>query len=187
MDNALREIAAEGRGKKQKLLHNPARAARRNARHLSKSERSDRCLTAETPHPLVVRPAHRIAHNHIFRSQAWDSLTVPACLNCHSQSCARRLCTGRRRANDSGKGNQPVCRASSSIACHFELLAKACWRFAKENGRNHDHDLILRAQYIVARRIGRKLSKRKNRRDVQLTKTCGRITLLVWTRRHARS
>jgi hypothetical protein len=112
-----------------KRPHNPARAARRTAEALEQLETEQvRCLYCGNTDPLLVRP-RRIVDHHIFGRDR-DSLTAPACLNCHAVAHE-----GLNDADVPMTHEQEPTRFARAIfralAVHFSLLAKACWRFAK--------------------------------------------------------
>ena len=109
--------------------HNPARAARRKAEAIEElGTEQPRCLYCGITDPLLVRP-RRIVNHHIFGEDR-DPHTVLACLNCHAVAHedlqdAEVLMTHEQQPT---KFARAIFRA---LAVHFELLAKACWRFAK--------------------------------------------------------
>lgn len=109
---------------------NPVRAARRamEAQELQDG-RQVRCQYCGNTDPLLMRP-RRIVDHHIFGKKR-DPLTVWACLNCHAVAHehlqdADVPMTSEKEAT---KFARAIFRAS---AVHFELLAEACWRFAKK-------------------------------------------------------
>lgn len=113
-----------------KLSHNPARAARRKAEAVEKlGTEQVRCFYCGNTDPLVVRP-RRIADHHMFAKDR-DPLKVPACLNCHAvaHEGLRDAEVPMTQEKEPSKFAQSIFRA---LAVHFELLAKACWRFAKK-------------------------------------------------------
>jgi hypothetical protein len=110
--------------------HNPARAARRIAEAIEQVDLIDPiCLYCGLADPLRVRP-RRIQNHHLFAEER-DEATVSCCLNCHAgahdalhdaevpMACEKELT----------KFARAIFRA---LAVHFELLAKACRRFAKK-------------------------------------------------------
>lgn len=109
---------------------NPMRAARRAVE--AKEELGTdqlRCQYCGLIDPLLVRP-RRIEEHHIFGRKR-DPATVAACLNCHAvvhehlrDADVPMICE-----------QQPTKFAKAIfrlLAVHFSLLAKACWRFAKQ-------------------------------------------------------
>jgi hypothetical protein len=112
------------------LTLNPARAARRKEEAIEQQGTEEVCcIYCGNTDPLVVRP-RRIVNHHIFGDDR-DSLTVPACLNCHAVTHeqlrdADVLMTCERQPT---KLARAIFRA---LAVHFSLLAKACLRFAKK-------------------------------------------------------
>jgi hypothetical protein len=109
--------------------HNPARAARRKAEAtegLGTDQR--RCLYCGNTDPLLVRP-RRLEDHHIF-GDGRDPQTVDACLNCHAgaHEGLRDAEVPMTCETEPTKFARAIFRA---LAVHFELLAKACWRFAK--------------------------------------------------------
>jgi hypothetical protein len=112
-----------------RLPHNPARAARRKteAEEQLGTEQA-RCVYCGNTDPLLVRP-RRIENHHIFGEDR-DQLTVPACLNCHAvaHEHLQDAEVPMTQEKEPTKFARAIFRA---LAVHFELLAKACWRFAK--------------------------------------------------------
>ena len=109
--------------------HNPARAARRKAEAVEQlGSEEPRCLYCGNTDPLLVRP-RRIQSHHIFGEDR-DPLTVFACLNCHAvaHENLRDAEVPMTHEQQPTKFARAIFRA---LAVHFELLAKACWRFAK--------------------------------------------------------
>lgn len=109
--------------------HNATRAARRKAEAIEQLRMEQaRCIYCGNTDPLLVRP-RRIQDHHIFGEDR-DPLTVPACLNCHAVAHE-----GLRDADVAMTQEKEPKRFARVIfklfAVHFELLAKACWRFAK--------------------------------------------------------
>jgi hypothetical protein len=110
--------------------HNPARAARRKTEAVERlGTEQALCLYCGSTDPLVVRQ-RRIVDHHIFGRKR-DPLEVLACLNCHAVAHE-----GLQDAEvpmtcepQPTKFSRAIFRA---LAVHFELLAKACWRFAKK-------------------------------------------------------
>lgn len=112
------------------LPHNPARAARRKAEALELLGTDQAsCVYCGNTDPLVVRP-RRIENHHIFGEDR-DPLTIPACLNCHAVAHEQLLDADVPMTQEKNptKFARAIFRA---LAIHFELLAKACWRFAKK-------------------------------------------------------
>jgi hypothetical protein len=111
------------------LPHNPARAARRKAEAIEQlGTDQPRCVYCGNSDPLVVRP-RRIVDHHIFGRDR-DSLEVIACLNCHA--AAHEHLQDAEVPMTQEKEPTMFARAIfRALAVHFELLAKACWRFAK--------------------------------------------------------
>jgi hypothetical protein len=112
-----------------RLPQNPARVARRTVEAMEQlGTEQPRCIYCGNTDPLSVRP-RRIVNHHIFGEDR-DTLTVPACLNCHAG-----VHEGLRDADVPMTQEKEPKRFASAIfrllAVHFELLAKACWRFAK--------------------------------------------------------
>jgi hypothetical protein len=110
--------------------HNPARAARRKTEALDRLAAGHaRCVYCGNTDPLVVRP-RRIENHHIFGDER-DSITVPACLNCHA--VAHEDLRDADVPMTCEKEPTAFARAIFRVlAVHFYLLAKACWRFAKK-------------------------------------------------------
>jgi hypothetical protein len=113
--------------------HNPARAARREVEALDQnSTESIRCQYCGNTDHLIVRP-RRIQDHHIFGDER-DSMTVPACLNCHA--VAHEDLRDAEVPMTCEKEPTVFARAIfRALAVHFSLLAKACWRFAKKMER----------------------------------------------------
>jgi hypothetical protein len=112
-----------------RLPHNPARAARRKAEAVEQlGTEQARCRYCGNTDPLLVRP-RRIVNHHIFGRER-DPLEVPACLNCHAvaHEHLRDAEVPMTQEKEPSKFARAIFRA---LAVHFELLAKACWRFAK--------------------------------------------------------
>jgi hypothetical protein len=113
--------------------HNPARTARRNEEAFEQNggERL-RCIYCGNTDPLVVRP--RRIEDHHFLSRERDSVTAPACLNCHavSHEHIRDADVAMKREKDPVVFARAIFRL---LAVHFSLLADACWRFAKTMDR----------------------------------------------------
>jgi hypothetical protein len=110
--------------------HNPARAARRKAEALEQlGMEQPCCIFCGNTDPLVVRP-RRIENHHIFGDRR-DSITVPACLNCHAvaHEQLRDADVPMTCEKEPTKFARAIFRA---LAVHFSLLAEACWRFAKK-------------------------------------------------------
>ncbi len=109
--------------------HNPTRTARRTAEALEQlGTEHPRCIYCGNTDPLLVRP-RRIVNHHLFGEDR-DEATVPACLNCHAG--AHDALTDADVPMTSEKEPKKLARAIFRLfAVHFELLAKACWRFAK--------------------------------------------------------
>lgn len=78
--------------------------------------------------PRRVRP-RRIQDHHPFCKER-DEATVPACLNCHAgaHDALSDAEVPMIQEKEPTKFARSIFRA---FAVHFELLAKACWRFAK--------------------------------------------------------
>jgi hypothetical protein len=113
-----------------RLPHNPARAARRTAEALEElGTEQARCQYCGNTDPLVVRK-RRIVNHHIFGEDR-DPLTIPACLNCHAvaHEHLQDAEVPMTQEKEPTKFARAILRA---LAVHFELLAKACWRFAKK-------------------------------------------------------
>jgi hypothetical protein len=111
------------------FFRNPARAARRKAEALEHlGTEQARCVYCGNTDPLVVRP-RRIENHHIFGEDR-DPLTIPACLNCHAvaHEHLQDAEVPMTQEKEPIKFARAILRA---LAVHFELLAKACWRFAK--------------------------------------------------------
>jgi hypothetical protein len=111
------------------LPHNPARAARRKAEAIEQfGTEQARCLYCGNTDPLLVRP-RRIENHHIFGDER-DPFTAPACLNCHAgaHDALHDAEVPMTQEKEPTKFARAIFRA---LAVHFELLAKACWRFAK--------------------------------------------------------
>lgn len=109
--------------------HNPARAARRRTEALEQHGTEPvRCHYCGNIDPLVVRP-RRIEDHHIFGRDR-DSLTVPACLNCHAvaHEDLRDADVPMACEQEPTEFARAIFRV---LAVHFSLLAKACWRFAR--------------------------------------------------------
>jgi hypothetical protein len=110
--------------------HNPARTARRKAEALEQlGTEQVRCQYCGNTDPLVVR-RRRIVDHHIFGRDR-DPLEVSSCLNCHSVAHEHLLDADvpMTQEKDPTKFARAIFRA---LAVHFDLLAKACWRFAKK-------------------------------------------------------
>jgi len=111
------------------LPHNPARAARRTteATEALGTEQA-RCIYCGLIDPLLVRP-RRIPGHHAFGRKR-DALVVPCCLNCHAvaHEALQDAEVPMTYEKEPTKFARAIFRA---LAVHFELLAKACWRFAK--------------------------------------------------------
>lgn len=108
---------------------NPIRAARRVAEAIEQlGTEQPRCLYCGNSDPLLVRP-RRVQDHHIFGEDR-DELTVEACLNCHAvaHECLTDAEVPMTQEKEPTKFAGAIFRA---LAVHFELLAKACWRFAK--------------------------------------------------------
>src|ERR1700688_2985811 len=112
-----------------KPSRNPARAARRNAEAIEQlGTEQARCLYCGNTDPLLVRP-RRIQNHHIFGDER-DPFTVLACLNCHAG--AHEALQDAEVPMTQEKEPTMFARAIfRALAVHLELLAKACWRFAK--------------------------------------------------------
>jgi hypothetical protein len=109
--------------------HNPARAARRKTEAIEQlGTEQPRCLYCGNSDPQLVRP-RRIQNHHLFGEDR-DEATVPACLNCHAgaHDALTDAEVPMTREKEPTKFARAIFRA---LAVHFELLAKACWRFAK--------------------------------------------------------
>lgn len=111
------------------LPHNPARAARRQAEATEQLEsEKEPCLYCGNTDPLLVRP-RRIQNHHLFGEDR-DEATVPACLNCHAG--AHEALTDAEVPMTQEKEPKKFARAIfRALAVHFEILARACRRFAK--------------------------------------------------------
>jgi hypothetical protein len=108
---------------------NPIRAARRVAEAIEQLGTDQlRCQYCGNTDPLLVRP-RRIQNHHIF-GDSRDPVTVPACLNCHAgaHEALQDADVPMTQEKETTKFARAIFRA---LAVHFELLAKACWRFAK--------------------------------------------------------
>lgn len=106
---------------------NPARAARRMAEAI---ERVDvpLCRYCGNTDPRLVRP-RRIQNHHLFGEER-DEATVPVCLNCHAGAHEALIDAEVPMTCE----KEPTMFAGAifrAFAVHFEILAKACWRFAK--------------------------------------------------------
>jgi hypothetical protein len=112
------------------MPHNPVRAARRKAEAVEQLGTEQACcLYCGNTDPLLVRP-RRIVDHHIFGRKR-DSLTVFACLNCHA--VAHEHLQDAEVPMTHEKEPTEFARAIfRALAVHFELMAKACWRFAKK-------------------------------------------------------
>jgi len=111
------------------LSRKPARAARRKAEAVEQlGTEQARCLYCGNTNPLLVRP-RRIVNHHIFGEDR-DPHTVLACLNCHAvaHEQLRDAEVPMTQEKEPTKFARAIFRA---LAVHFELLAKACRRFAK--------------------------------------------------------
>jgi len=111
------------------LPHNPARAARRKAEAVEQlGTEQPRCVYCGNTDPLVLRP-RRIVDHHIFGRDR-DPHTDCACLNCHAvaHEHLQDAEVPMTQEKEPTKFARAIFRA---LAVHFELLAKACWRFAK--------------------------------------------------------
>ncbi len=110
--------------------HNPARSARRRVEAVEQNGTAQaRCVYCGNTNPLLVRP-RRIENHHIFGDKR-DSITVPACLNCHA--VAHEDLRDADVPMTCEKDPTTFARANfRALAVHFSLLAKACWRFAKK-------------------------------------------------------
>jgi hypothetical protein len=109
--------------------HNPARAARRKEEAVEQLGTDQaRCLYCGNTDPLVVRPRRIVDHHNLGRDR--DELTVPSCLNCHAvaHEGLQDAEVPMTQEKEPSKFARAIFRA---LAVHFELLAKACWRFAK--------------------------------------------------------
>ena len=108
--------------------HNPARAARRVAEAIEQVD-LPLCLYCGNTDPRLVRP-RRIQNHHLFGEDR-DEATVSACLNCHAG--AHEALTDAEVPMTCEKEPKKFARAIfRAFAVHFELLAKACWGFAKK-------------------------------------------------------
>lgn len=108
--------------------HNPARAARRMTEAIEQVDLAI-CLYCGNTDPRLVRP-RRIQNHHLFGEDR-DEATVSACLNCHAG--AHDALTDAEVPMTCEKETKKFARAVfRALAVHFELLAKACWRFAKK-------------------------------------------------------
>jgi hypothetical protein len=110
--------------------HNPARAARRKAEAVEQlGTKQAQCQYCGLTDPLVVR-VRRIVNHHIFGRDR-DQLEIPACLNCHAVAHEHLQDAEVPMAQE--KEQTKFARAIfRTLAVHFELLTKACWRFAKK-------------------------------------------------------
>jgi hypothetical protein len=109
---------------------NPIRAARRKAEAIEQlGTEEPRCHYCGNTDPLLVRP-RRIQGHHIFGEDR-DELETPACLNCHAvaHENLRDAEVPMIQEKEPTKFARAIFRA---FAVHFELMAKACWRFAKK-------------------------------------------------------
>ena len=112
------------------LPHNPARAARRKTEATTQlGTVAPRCLYCGLTDPLLVR-RRRIPGHHAFGRKR-DPLVVPCCLNCHAAAheALRDADVPMIHETDPVKFARSNFRA---LAVHFELLAKACWRFVRK-------------------------------------------------------
>jgi hypothetical protein len=112
-----------------RLPHNPARAARRKTEGVEQlGTEQARCIYCGNTDPLLVRP-RRIVDHHIFGDDR-DPHTVLACLNCHAvaHEHLQDAEVPMTQEKEPTKFARAIFRA---LAVHFELLANACWRFAK--------------------------------------------------------
>jgi len=109
--------------------HNPIRAARQVAEAIDQNGTDEPvCIYCGNSDPRRVRP-RRIQNHHLFGEER-DEATVPACLNCHAG--AHDALTDAEVPMTQEKEPTKFARAIFRLfAVHFELLAKACWRFAK--------------------------------------------------------
>src|ERR1700730_13773140 len=110
--------------------HNPARAARRAVEAVEELGTDQlRCQYCGLIDPLLVRP-RQIQNHHLFGEDR-DEATVAACLNCHAgaHDALQDAEVAMTQEKEPTKFARAIFRA---LAVHFELLAKACWRFAKE-------------------------------------------------------
>ena len=108
--------------------HNPARAARRMTEAIEQVDMPI-CHYCGIFDPLLVRP-RRIQNHHLFGDER-DEATVPACLNCHAG--AHDALTDAEVSMTCEKEPTKFARAIfRALAVHFEMLAKACRRFAKK-------------------------------------------------------
>jgi hypothetical protein len=107
--------------------HNPARAARRMAEAIEHVD-VPLCLYCGNTDPRLVRP-RRIQNHHLFGEDR-DEATVTACLNCHAGAHDALIDAEVPMTceEETKKFARAIFRA---LAVHFELLAKACWRFAR--------------------------------------------------------
>jgi len=112
------------------LSHNPARTARQMTEAIEEHGTEQAvCLYCGNTDPRRVRP-RRIQNHHLF-SEERDEATVLACLNCHAG--AHDALQDAEVAMSSEKEPTKFARAIfRAFAVHFEILAKACWRFAKK-------------------------------------------------------
>jgi hypothetical protein len=107
--------------------HNPIRAARRVAEAIEQVD-LPLCLYCGNTDPRLVRP-RRIQNHHLFGEDR-DEAVVTACLNCHAG--AHDALTDAEVPMICEKEPKKFARAIfRALAVNFELLAKACWRFAK--------------------------------------------------------
>jgi hypothetical protein len=112
------------------LPHNPARAARRKAEAIEQlGTEQARCIYCGNTDPLVVRPRRIVDHHVLGRDR--DPLESLVCLNCHAvaHEHLQDADVPMTQEKEPTKFARAIFRA---FAVHFELLAKACWRFAKK-------------------------------------------------------
>jgi hypothetical protein len=110
--------------------HNPARAARQMAEAVEQNGTDQPvCLYCGLIDPLRVRP--RRIQNHHFFGEDRDEAAIQTCLNCHAG--AHDALTDAEVPMTCEKEPIKFARAIfRALAVHFELLAKACRRFAKK-------------------------------------------------------
>jgi hypothetical protein len=110
--------------------HNPARTARQTAEAIEQNGTDELvCLYCGNSDPRRVHP-RRIQNHHLFGEDR-DEATVPACLNCHAgaHDALQDAEVPMTQEKEAAKFARAIFRA---LAVHFEILAKACRRFAKK-------------------------------------------------------
>jgi len=87
------------------------------------------CLYCGNTDPRLVRP-RRVQNHHLF-GDARNEATVTTCLNCHAgaHDALEDADVPMTCEKEPSKFARSIFRA---FAVHFELLAKACWQFAKK-------------------------------------------------------